>query len=99
MTEKALLEFAAALSVAFTVKLNVPEADGVPASTPAALSVNPSGNAPALTAHEYPGVPPLAENVCEYAAPTVPAARLAGMIDIPGRITVPDPPILSTLQV
>jgi hypothetical protein len=36
-------------SVAVTVKGNVPAAMGVPDSTPAALRINPVGNAPLLT--------------------------------------------------
>ena len=38
------------LSVAVTVKLNVPPAVGVPDSTPELLSVNPAGNPPVVTA-------------------------------------------------
>ena len=38
------------LSVAVTVKLNVPPAVGVPESAPELLSVNPAGSAPAVTA-------------------------------------------------
>lgn len=66
------------LSRTWAVKLEVPAAVGVPEITPAALNVNPAGSDPALTVHEFPPLPPVADSVCEYAAPTVPFARLPG---------------------
>ena len=47
-------------SVAVTVKLKVPPAVGVPASTPPGLSVTPAGRLPAVTAKVYGATPPLA---------------------------------------
>ena len=46
------------LSVAVTVKLNVPAAVGVPDRTPAEVSVSPVGMAPTVTANVYGDVPP-----------------------------------------
>ena len=58
------------VSVALTVKFEVPEVVGVPAIWPGALRFSPAGNEPEAIDHvKYP-VPPLACNVCEYAAPT-----------------------------
>ena len=54
-----------ALSVTWTVKLEVPAADGVPLITPADDSVRPAGSAPAVTDQAKGGVPPVAVNVCE----------------------------------
>lgn len=63
------------LSLAVTVKLNDPLADGVPEITPvAAVNVNPAGRLPEVIDHVYPGVPPIAVKVCVYAVPAVPAA-------------------------
>ena len=51
-------------SVTFTVKLNVPEAVGVPEIAPLeAVKLNPPGNEPALMLQLYGVVPPLATNV------------------------------------
>jgi hypothetical protein len=52
-------------SVTCTVKLNVPAAPGVPEITPALLSDSPAGSEPALSAHVYGGMPPLAASVAE----------------------------------
>jgi len=65
-----------ALSVTDTRKLAgvVVAVVGVPETTPAELSVNPAGSVvPEARAQVYPGVPPLAANVNEYAVPTCPA--------------------------
>ncbi len=70
--DNCFVAFAELLSVTCTVKVAVPAADGIPAIAPTALSVNPTGSAPALTLHVYPPVPPVAARVCEYAAPTTP---------------------------
>jgi hypothetical protein len=49
------------LSVASTVKFQLPAWIAIPVSAPVALfSVNPGGNAPAVTAHVYPPAPPAA---------------------------------------
>ena len=53
------------LSVTVAVKLEVPLATGVPAIVPFAPSDKPAGKLPAVTIHEYAGVPPLACRVCE----------------------------------
>ena len=68
---RALVAVLPPLSATRTVKLEVPNAVGVPVSAPAALSVRPAGKDPALTLHAFPPLPPLAANVCEYAVPTV----------------------------
>ena len=52
-------------SLAWTVKLNVPGACGIPLISPPALSDSPPGNDPATTFHEYGAVPPDALRVCE----------------------------------
>ena len=66
------------LSVAFAVKLNVPDAVGVPLICPPALSVILAGSEPLLIDHVYPGVPPVALNVwVGYAALTSPFGREA----------------------
>jgi len=52
-----------ALSVTFTVKLEVALAVAVPESTPAALSVRPVGNVPEARDHVSVPVPPLAFSV------------------------------------
>ena len=53
------------VSVARTVKLNVPVAEGVPESNPAALSVKPvgSGNEPGASPQLSAPVPPVAVSV------------------------------------
>ena len=51
----------APVSMACTVKFDLPAVVGVPAMTPVAASiVSPSGNEPALTDHVYASVPPVA---------------------------------------
>jgi hypothetical protein len=57
------------------VKFAVPAAVGVPLIVPPALRLSPAGNAPPLTLHTYPPVPPVAASVCEYAVPTAPPGR------------------------
>jgi hypothetical protein len=44
-------------SVTVTVKLKVPNAVGVPESTPAELIITPVGSAPDVIAHMYGAVP------------------------------------------
>lgn len=64
----------AALSLAWTVKLEFPAAAGVPRMTPVDGSRDkPAGNEPALTDQVYGGVPPEPLSVWEYAIPTMPA--------------------------
>ena len=58
-------------SVALIVKLKLPAAVGVPERVPP-LSVTPAGSEPLTREKLYGAVPPLAVNVCEYAAATVP---------------------------
>ncbi len=54
-----------ALSVTLTLKFADPAAVGVPEIVPAVERVNPAGNEPVATDHEYGGEPPLAASVCE----------------------------------
>jgi hypothetical protein len=54
-----------ALSVTRTVKLLDPAAPGVPEIVPTADRLNPAGNDPLATDHEYGGVPPEAASACE----------------------------------
>lgn len=67
------------LSVTVAVKLEVPLAAGVPAMVPFEPIAKPAGKLPAVTIHEYAGVPPLAFSACEYAMPLVPPAREGAM--------------------
>ena len=65
-----------------TVKPDVPFAVGVPETTPVAgVSVSPAGRLPELIDHVYPGVPPPASKVCEYATPLVPEASTEEAIE------------------
>lgn len=62
-------------SVACAVKLLVAAPVGVPLIIPVdGASDKPAGSAPAVTAHVSAPKPPEPASVCEYAAPTVPAA-------------------------
>jgi hypothetical protein len=54
-------------SVAWIVKLDVPVAVGVPASTPALVRVSPAGKLPEATTYLTGDVPPVVANVAEYA--------------------------------
>ena len=56
--DNAAVAEAAALSVTRTVKLLAPAALGVPEMVPPAAKLNPAGNVPLATAHEYGGDPP-----------------------------------------
>jgi hypothetical protein len=78
VTEYCWLPVQLYVSVACTVKVNVPDKVGVPDSTPAVLSVRPFGNVPALLLNVYGLLPPLALTVSVYATPTVPPDRLLG---------------------
>jgi hypothetical protein len=57
-------------SVTFAVKLNEPDAVGVPEIVPVADKVKPAGNAPELMLQLYGVVPPDAASVVEYGVPT-----------------------------
>jgi hypothetical protein len=61
--ERACVVDADMLSVALTVKFEVPTADGVPPIAPPGLSDKPAGSAPAEIDHVNGGVPPLATKV------------------------------------
>lgn len=70
---KAFVPVLFAASFTSTVNENVPAVVGVPEITPVEVtSVNPGGNAPALTLQLYGDVPPVACNVVEYAVSAVP---------------------------
>ena len=56
--DKAAVAETDALSVTRTVKLLAPAALGVPEMVPPAAKLNPAGNVPLATAHEYGGDPP-----------------------------------------
>jgi hypothetical protein len=62
-------DFDAALptvSVAVTVKIDIPAADGIPEITPVeAFRLNPAGKPPEMMDHVSAPVPPAADNVCE----------------------------------
>jgi hypothetical protein len=47
---------------------------------PPLLIASPSGSAPAVTDHVYGAFPPVAVKTCEYDAPTVPEAKVNGVI-------------------
>ena len=67
------------LSVAVTLRLNVPASVGVPLKVAVAVSkVRPAGNVPVRTT-EYGAIPPTLANVWLYAAPTAPAGSVAGV--------------------
>ena len=61
------------LSFTCTVKFAGPAVVGVPLMVPLAASNRPEGSEPRVVDHVYPPIPPLAESVWLYAAPTVPA--------------------------
>jgi hypothetical protein len=63
--DNAFVAEAPTLSVTLTVKLDVAAVVGVPLMTPAALSVNPAGNVPALTDQVNGDVPPETVSVFE----------------------------------
>lgn len=58
-------------SATFAVKLNVPDAVGVPEMTPLfAPRTNPVGKLPELRLQEYGAVPPEASSISRYLVPT-----------------------------
>ena len=63
------------------VKLNVAADEGVPVMAPLPVfKVKPAGSVPTDTDQLYGDVPPLADNVCGYATPTVVLASVDGVI-------------------
>ena len=58
VSDNAAVAVADVLSVTRTVKLLGPAVPGVPDSVPPAARLNPAGNVPLATAHEYGGDPP-----------------------------------------
>ena len=66
------------------VNVDEPAVVGVPASTPADVSVSPAGSAPTVTPKLYGAVPPLPVIVCVNATPTVPLGNVAGSSVIAG---------------
>ena len=90
VSDKTFVMLPLALSVTFTVKLLVPGVPGVPEMVPPAERPNPAGSVPTDTVHEYGGDPPDAPSACEYAVPTVPAAREEVVILSAGGLIVND---------
>src|ERR1019366_6450754 len=84
-----------ALSVTRTVKLLDPGVPGVPDMVPAAARLNPAGNVPLATDHEYGGDPPVAASVWEYATPTVPVGSDNVVIPKAGELIVIDKPAVA----
>jgi hypothetical protein len=85
------------LSLTWTVKLNVPLAEGVPEIAPVpAASANPAGRLPETTDHEYAGVPPVAPSVALYAVPITPAANAVPLIASGRETFVPDDDTIET---
>ena len=71
--------------MAWTVKLVVPGAVGVPVMTPAALIDRPLGKElPLASENVYEGTPPVAETLALYAVPWTPFCRLVVVIDSAG---------------
>jgi hypothetical protein len=65
VSDNAAVADADALSVTRTVKVLDPAALGVPDMVPPAARLNPAGNVPLATVHEYGGDPPVAPSVWE----------------------------------
>ena len=68
VSERLAVDDCDALSVALTVKLDVPAAVGVPCSNPPGLSVRPPGKVPLVTVQENGAIPPVAWSCWLYAA-------------------------------
>lgn len=62
-------------SVAFTLKIYVPAAVGVPERTPPEVRVKPGGKEPPSTVKVVEPEPPALVNAEEYEAPSLPEAR------------------------
>ena len=63
--DNAAVAEADALSVTRTVKLLGPGVPAVPDMVPPAARINPTGNVPLATVHEYGGDPPVAPSAWE----------------------------------
>ncbi len=83
-------------SLALTVKLNAPPAEGVPLKVPVVPRVSPVGSVPVVD-HVYGGTPALAENVCVYVEPLTPSGSVgegvaiatgATIVIVSGRVAV-----------
>ena len=61
--DSAFVADAPTLSASFAVKLDVPEAEGVPLMTPPEVRDNPVGRLPELSDHVKGAVPPVAASV------------------------------------
>jgi hypothetical protein len=68
------------LSFTSAVKKDVPSLVGVPEIVPLLPRVKPVGRAPATKLHVYGVVPPVASRGSEYAVPSFPEVRNAGVI-------------------
>src|ERR1035437_8515777 len=81
---------APAASLAWTVKVKAPAAEGIPLIDPPVASVSPAGSVPETTDHEYPPAPPVAARVWEKAVPTVPlGSELVVMASAGGLMVMP----------
>src|SRR5258708_33520343 len=81
ITEYACAAVRPSASVAVTVKLNVPAAEGGPVIAPVEVfNANPPGRAPAVTAKLTGARPPLGAIVWLYAVDTVPLGSERGVI-------------------
>jgi hypothetical protein len=74
------------LSVAVTVNVEVPGADGVPERFPEPDKINPGGNKPAVRVNVYGDAPPFAERAWPYPDPTDPSGREFGDNVIVGQL-------------
>jgi hypothetical protein len=88
------LELLPAALVAFTVKVDVTAADGVPEITPVVARLKPAGNEPLSRLHVM-GLSPVATSVWLYAVPIVPPGNdvvlIAGAVP-PGPLLSPQAP-------
>jgi len=76
-------------STAFTVKLKLPAAVGVPVMPPVlAFSESPAGRVPAEMEYVYGDVPPVAVADWPYATPAVAPASVDGETVIVGALTL-----------
>lgn len=87
-------------SVAVTVKLNIPDAVGVPEISPVdKLRFKPPGSEPVVTAKVYGLVPPLAETVWLYDMPTTASGKDDGLKVIVGHEEDLHLPMLSAAKI
>jgi hypothetical protein len=73
------------LSVARTVKFEVPAVDGVPVISPVGLMLSPAGNDPPTILKEIGTCPPEVCSCCEYACPTVTEGKRLGVVMLNAR--------------